>query len=241
MTSVPFAASRRSCGSGIASGSSSHEAAVIVGRSRATIFSGSDWRRQRRRTISVRSQPRQEDAAAPGPRRLQAEARERVNDGEEARQQQHLDEHLRRGAGDLDLARSGQDARALRVLFEEAAQPDRREPVERERERLEEQERQVAEPGEAIRRSIMRRRAIPSRGGRGSRARPSRPRPSRGRIPAGAGSRGRGAGRSRGRGLAAPPGLARRIRHRHHDVAEQRRPAAAPETRARPSNGPCPR
>ena len=96
----------------------------------------------------LRQQPaRHEERAAPQPGPRDLEGLEGRHRRQQAGQEQGLDEDLRRRPHDLDLSGAREQARALRVLLEEAADLDRREPVERQREGLEEQERAVAEDG----------------------------------------------------------------------------------------------
>src|SRR6202521_1009936 len=83
----------------------------------------------------------------PPPGRLNSDSRERVADRQQPREQQDLDDDLGGGARDLDLSRAAQDPRPFRVLLEKPAQPDRREAVERQGERFEEEECQVTEAG----------------------------------------------------------------------------------------------
>jgi hypothetical protein len=94
----------------------------------------------------LRQEPaQQEGRPSPGPVVLDAEAAEGRDDGQETQQQEDLHEDLRGRAQDLDLSRPRQEAGMLRVLLEKTADLDRREPVERDRERLEENEQAVTD------------------------------------------------------------------------------------------------
>src|SRR5262249_40010976 len=88
---------------------------------------------------------RHEEEASPGERVDDPEVAEPESDREEPEQQEHLDQDFRRRLDDLDLARSGQQPRVLRMLLEQAPDLDRREPVESQGERLEEEEEDVAD------------------------------------------------------------------------------------------------
>ena len=217
---------------GKAIGSRSHEAAVMTGSRRATIFSGSRLA-SRRSSADLRQEPaRTKKSAAP---RATAAATSKVSSAETV---------VRRPASSSAWTRTlvvvrtistspgaREDARALGVLLEEPAHLDRREPVEREGERLEEEEREVAE----ARREERDHRAL--RGPRTGRRRSGdaepapqpalqrfhlRPRRSRGRSPGGGGSRGaRSRSISRAGGSPRRRASPRRVRHGDHDVAEE--------------------
>ena len=73
------------------------------------------------------------------------EADESGDDGQEAQQEKNLHQDLRRRAKDLDFPWPRQQTGMFRVLLEKPADLDRREAVERDRERLEEHEEAVAD------------------------------------------------------------------------------------------------
>ena len=221
----PSRAPRRSGAPGSRAASSSQEAAVTTGSRRVTIFSGSEPAIVPQQHDLGQSQPARKSDAAPGPGRVDAERAEARDDGQKARQQQDLHEDLGRRAHDLDLARAGEQARALGMLLEQAAHLDRRQPIEREREGLEEQE--DADSRRPRRRRGSRRapRCRSAHAGAASSASISPSSvswsyPSRCRYPC---SSSRSI--SRDAGSPAAPGLPHGVRDRDHDVAEQR-PAA---------------